>query len=173
MMRKTFNIVLTLAAIGALVCSIVGSPNRLHVWDIAARRTISALFSARGFGFIYSTVGDPLTPDIRIGGMGFGVVRGRMYSQPSNAYSNTWYAVFCPRWFIVGLLGAYPVFAFVRASLRRWRHRRDRRGLCSKCEYDLTGNVSGVCPECGTAVPRGAKCVAPPDRAEVRKGEGE
>lgn len=23
---------------------------------------------------------------------------------------------------------------------------------CEKCEYDLTGNVSGVCPECGTAL---------------------
>ncbi len=32
--------------------------------------------------------------------------------------------------------------------------RKPRRtlGICVKCEYDLTGNVSGVCPECGTAV---------------------
>ncbi|MBN2563246.1 MAG: hypothetical protein JXQ75_20180 [Phycisphaerae bacterium] len=33
---------------------------------------------------------------------------------------------------------------------------RDRRrcapGLCERCGYDLTGNVSGRCPECGTAV---------------------
>jgi hypothetical protein len=29
------------------------------------------------------------------------------------------------------------------------RDRRRRRGLCVKCAYDLTGNVSGVCPECG------------------------
>ena len=31
---------------------------------------------------------------------------------------------------------------------------RDRRyppGHCLKCGYNLTGNVSGVCPECGTA----------------------
>ncbi len=28
---------------------------------------------------------------------------------------------------------------------------RRRRGLCLKCGYDLTGNVSGVCPECGTS----------------------
>ena len=32
---------------------------------------------------------------------------------------------------------------------------RERRpfyppGHCQNCEYDLTGNVSGVCPECGT-----------------------
>ena len=33
--------------------------------------------------------------------------------------------------------------------------RRERIGLlhCRKCEYDLTGNVSGVCPECGTRFP--------------------
>ena len=26
---------------------------------------------------------------------------------------------------------------------------RRKRGLCPSCGYDLTGNVSGVCPECG------------------------
>lgn len=30
--------------------------------------------------------------------------------------------------------------------------RRRLRGLCTQCEYDLTGNVSGVCPECGTRI---------------------
>ena len=25
--------------------------------------------------------------------------------------------------------------------------------LCRKCGYNLTGNVSGVCPECGTPIP--------------------
>lgn len=29
---------------------------------------------------------------------------------------------------------------------------RQRDGLCARCSYDLTGNVSGVCPECGTPV---------------------
>ncbi len=24
---------------------------------------------------------------------------------------------------------------------------------CLKCDYSLTGNVSGICPECGTAIP--------------------
>jgi len=33
-----------------------------------------------------------------------------------------------------------------RATTRR------RKGHCPQCFYDLTGNVSGVCPECGTAV---------------------
>ena len=34
---------------------------------------------------------------------------------------------------------------------------RDRRrippGHCEKCGYDLTGNVSGKCPECGDGIP--------------------
>ncbi len=28
-------------------------------------------------------------------------------------------------------------------------------GYCKKCGYDLTGNVSGICPECGTPVKAG------------------
>lgn len=39
----------------------------------------------------------------------------------------------------------------VRAR-RRW-HRRPGRE-CLDCGYDLTGNVSGVCPECGGHVPQ-------------------
>ena len=27
------------------------------------------------------------------------------------------------------------------------------RGLCGKCRYNLTGNTSGVCPECGWQIP--------------------
>jgi hypothetical protein len=29
---------------------------------------------------------------------------------------------------------------------------RERRGGCRACGYDLTGNRSGVCPECGTRI---------------------
>lgn len=28
---------------------------------------------------------------------------------------------------------------------------------CRRCRYDLTGNTSGVCPECGTPIPAKAK----------------
>jgi hypothetical protein len=37
-----------------------------------------------------------------------------------------------------------------------WWHviqkRRATNNACSACSYDLTGNTSGTCPECGTAV---------------------
>jgi len=29
----------------------------------------------------------------------------------------------------------------------------DPPGHCTACGYDLTGNTSGVCPECGKTVP--------------------
>jgi hypothetical protein len=32
---------------------------------------------------------------------------------------------------------------------------RHRRGHCRNCGYNLTGNTSGVCPECGTTLPAG------------------
>ena len=38
-------------------------------------------------------------------------------------------------------------------SLLAWRSsRKYRPGYCRKCSYDLYGNESGVCPECGTKV---------------------
>ena len=37
-----------------------------------------------------------------------------------------------------------------RRHLRLREHAR--KGLCPRCGYSLTGNVSGVCPECGTRV---------------------
>jgi len=33
--------------------------------------------------------------------------------------------------------------------------RRPKPGRCRKCGYDLTGNVSGVCPECGSLINTG------------------
>ena len=45
------------------------------------------------------------------------------------------------------LLLTFPTIAFIRGPYRR--HRRRKKGLCLKCGYNLTGNISGICPECG------------------------
>ncbi len=50
-----------------------------------------------------------------------------------------------------------PLLVIATPTAILWR--RDRRippGHCQKCGYDLTGNVSGRCPECRTGV--GAAC---------------
>ncbi len=49
--------------------------------------------------------------------------------------------------------------------------RPPRKGHCSVCDYDLTGNVSGRCPECGTPIAAGTDAAASPGPAEVKKPE--
>ncbi|HPF39026.1 MAG TPA: hypothetical protein P5081_03140 [Phycisphaerae bacterium] len=68
------------------------------------------------------------------------------YSGPLISY--TCVSVSCI-WIAV-LTGIYPIMFALRETVRR----RRRRGeiLCRLCGYDLRGNASGVCPECGAAM---------------------
>ena len=43
---------------------------------------------------------------------------------------------------------AFAGVPFVRAAKKELPALRRRMGQCAHCGYDLTGNVSGVCPEC-------------------------
>jgi len=56
-------------------------------------------------------------------------------------------------WAVAVLLGVPPCYGLVPGWLRR-RYRR-RHGRCVACGYDLTGNTSGICPECATEIPSG------------------
>ena len=59
---------------------------------------------------------------------------------------------FCmPHWLICGLFAA-PSILFGALSLRSWGFLRFRPGHCPHCSYNLTGNVSGICPECGKPI---------------------
>ncbi len=51
---------------------------------------------------------------------------------------------------------AAAVMAALSILVGAWPNAQRRRSpypLCHKCGYNLTGNVSGVCPECGTPIP--------------------
>jgi len=50
------------------------------------------------------------------------------------------------------LSAIYPTIFFIR-NFRRRRLHRDALRPCGQCGYDLQGNESGTCPECGTAIP--------------------
>ena len=53
--------------------------------------------------------------------------------------------VYVPFWLLVVATG-------LPTAILWWRDRRPKAGFCKVCKYDLMGNVSGACPECGTAV---------------------
>ncbi len=57
--------------------------------------------------------------------------------------------IIVPLWFVALISLPYPILT-VRSEWRLFH--RKRRGHCLKCGYDLTGNVTGKCSECGTAI---------------------
>ena len=67
------------------------------------------------------------------------------FDPPGKLYS------LCVAWWLIALvvlpLGLLPL-AFSILRLIQSRHRK-LSGHCNGCGYDLTGNVSGCCPECG------------------------
>ena len=60
--------------------------------------------------------------------------------------------VVIPLWVPTTLLGIYPLIALARGFVRRLQRRR--AGMCLRCGYDLTGNLSCTCPKCGIPVRR-------------------
>lgn len=61
----------------------------------------------------------------------------------------------CHMMALIALAGAWTLYEFIKE--RKTRARAASKGTCSGCGYNLTGNVSGRCPECGTPT------VNPPD----------
>ncbi len=81
----------------------------------------------------------------------------KIYSHPFNSFT-----VSRPAWldswpiqgygFVLWLPTAVVVWVFLAESAKSAFYRLRNPGLCRGCLYDLTGNTSGVCPECGRAV---------------------
>jgi hypothetical protein len=73
---------------------------------------------------------------------------GYAYAEPERAGRiQTTYILTLPYWFIALFFTTCPAIAFIRSP-----YIRRKKGLCIKCGYNLTGNVSGVCPECGEKI---------------------
>ena len=68
----------------------------------------------------------------------------------SGRASRSWPGVWIPLW--VFMLTAAATWGVIR-----WRRRTISLGHCTKCGYDLTGNTSGVCSECGTKIDSGQR----------------
>ena len=67
--------------------------------------------------------------------------------------------------YAIGLLRiplAPPLIGLAAVTAFLWyRDRLIPPGCCKECGYDLTGNVSGICPECGTAIAQESKASTP------------
>jgi len=57
------------------------------------------------------------------------------------------YELTVPYWFVCGLFASLAMYCRKKSSPKNLD-----KSVCSKCSYDLTGNVSGVCPECGMTI---------------------
>jgi len=74
--------------------------------------------------------------------LGFGYVLKRHRRFQSYGMS---YGIVVPHWFLTLIFAILPAI-----WLFKWNKRRKLGpNACSSCGYDLTGNESGVCPECG------------------------
>lgn len=113
---------------------------RVHrVLPATATIHLAGLWGSVGFAYdSHSSLG--FQPTSVRSGMGFAEVRT----------AHRRWQVFVPAWAIVFASILLPAFAAAR-ELKRWRKRKE--GRCRRCGYNLTCNVSGICPECGTAIP--------------------
>ncbi|MHC4698780.1 MAG: hypothetical protein ACYTFA_18780, partial [Planctomycetota bacterium] len=75
-------------------------------------------------------------------------------------YRRTW-LVF-PLWLTTSALTLVCMLPVVQGPIRRWY--RLRMGWCIFCGYNLTGNLSGRCPECGARVEKRRRRTSRPSR---------
>lgn len=84
----------------------------------------------------------------------------------SKGYSYHERVLVFPHWSLAVALGLPPTIWLALRFRARRITRRALSGLCFGCGYDLTGNISGICPECGQATARHL------DRGVVSPGAG-
>jgi hypothetical protein len=56
-------------------------------------------------------------------------------------------------WTVMMITGVLPTLCAFSVFLCRMRAKHARESDCVACGYNLTGNTSGICPECGCAIP--------------------
>src|SRR5206468_4099930 len=90
-----------------------------------------------------------LRPRVTVGGWngaGFADWVGTEWGSGQRVRMAPFYAVAVP-------FALPPLLWLALRSRRACVMRRRRLGLCPRCGYDLRGNTSGKCSECGEAVP--------------------
>ena len=154
MIRKAIIAISTLLAVGTLVAYVAGyqPAGQQARWRQVGRcgRTTWAIRGIRGrLGVSYTSESTKFCETYKIDYVfGFSSELSATQSNPLRLTYRT--AHYVPLWAPLALLAVYPTITVIRGPLRRYRRRR--KGLCLKCGYNLSGNISGVCPECGEAI---------------------
>lgn len=157
MIRRIALCVLAISACAAIVVWVIARDTSLHKIEYHWERNDLSLAVNRG-GFYVNHFRESQVPelprerwlvDFDFRNFPYIGLRWCVDCAPlSNATShyNWFFSELKNLWGVAAALGIWPLAAFVRGPVKRWRWRR--RGCCPSCGYNLTGNVSGVCPEC-------------------------
>lgn len=101
-------------------------------------------------------------PGFKVDGFqGLRVLRWTLYAKFS-ATTDT-YSLIIPLFIPLLIFTLIPLIPIVRSTRQR------RKNCCDKCGYNLTGNQSGVCPECGRPI---TTPIAPVEKAEYQSAIG-
>jgi len=95
----------------------------------------------------YFALGNIVDEAMPLNDLGFPGGELRFYRSAKGLYLDYYFQY----WLLSSLFAIYPAIFFIR-SYRRRRVNRQAVQPCGQCGYDLQGNESGVCPECGEAV---------------------
>ena len=145
MIRKAIIVVLTLAAVGTAAAHVSSEVTYRHFTIVSSRHASLGITAHRGklrlaFLNYLEEKGPCWTIEVPIW-------NGFDYRRFDFGNKKAYWALSFPTWSAIASFATYPIIALVGVPLRRWRRRS--KGQCRNCVYDLTGNESGVCPECG------------------------
>lgn len=150
MIRKTYIALLFAAAVTLTALGLAGLWAEVeHAGLITPRHWARVRVDGGSLRVVYARAADRPRPR-----WGVTLLRGSLGALSLRTGGNArwwWWAASVPVWLVVTSLFAYPAGAYVCGPIRR--RRRLRHNLCLTCGYNLTGNMTGRCPECGKAIP--------------------
>ena len=123
------------------MCVLIVAVTVVSFWRSFNVTTVAGRLVTVNFGSVYVFAGS--------------IAPGAGWSVWSTGPASQDFHLWAAKWRITGVtVRAFPTWMFLLVALiptvLAWRRmRRPLPGHCRKCGYDLTGNVTGKCSECG------------------------